>query len=359
MNNNYSERLNNLKKRYNPDSVFLSKAFSDLDISKLSYHSSSDDYVRFAMAAVDHKFTEDIKKAGNNVKTHLQRTLSNVDYEYQGSVMTDTHIKANSDIDLLVISNRFYNIPSNFELQSLINDYSLNTSQRTLAQDIINSPRFTEDSDAVLLQNRILSEETLQRQYISCDTKKSKCITIYNSDLRKYVDTVIACYNDDVFSLKNLREKKYRGIKIYEKNVGTGKTDHPFFTIDSINTKSALAHGRLKKMIRFLKNFMFDSSYNYQELKSFGVNIICYNIEVSRYNTLHYVELLLIIQQQLKKIIMDKIYMSSLTSIDGSEKLFYDSNGNFYDNKFNEVKQLENELSLLINDIYYNFKKAI
>lgn len=359
MNNNYSERLNNLKKRYNPDGIFLSKAFSDLDISKLSYHSSSDDYVRFAMAAVDDKFTDDIKKAGNNVKTHLQRTLSNVDYEYQGSVMTDTHIKANSDIDLLVISNRFFNIPSNFELQSMINDYSLNTSQRTLAQDIINSPRFTEDSDAVLLQNRKLSEETLQRQYISCDTKKSKCVTIYNSDLRKYVDTVIACYNDDVFSLKNLREKKYRGIKIYEKNVGTGKTDHPFFTIDSINTKSALAHGRLKKMIRFLKNFMFDSSYNYQELKSFGVNIICYNIEVSRYNTLHYVELLLIMQQQLKKIITDSIYMSSLTSIDGSEKLFYDSNGNFYDKKFNEVKQLENELSFLINDIYYNFRKAL
>jgi len=311
------------------------------------------------MSAVDDQFTSDIKQAGNNVKTHLQKALTNVDYEFQGSVMTDTHIKANSDIDLLAISNLFYHIPSITELQNLVQGNTLNVPQKVTVQNILNTSFFAGNSNTVLLENRLKSEEALVLNYKECDISKPKCVHIYNTNLRKHVDIVIASYDDDIFSIKNLREKKSRGIKIYEKNVGTGKTDHPFFTIDSINTKSALAHGRLKKMIRFLKNFMYDSSKDYKELKSFGINIICYNIDVSKYSSLHYVGLLYVIQEQLQKIINDFSYMSSLTSIDGSEKLFYDDAGNFLINKFREVVQLKDDLNELLNDIYFNFKNAI
>lgn len=359
MNNNYSERLQNLKRRYNPENDYLSKSFQALDSSKLSYINTSDEYVRSAMSAVDDKFTSDIKQAGDNVKTHLQRTLTNVNYEFQGSVMTDTHIKANSDIDLLTISNQFYHIPSINELQNLLQSNTLNNPQKETVQNILNTSFFAGNANNILLENRLKSEEILQEKYKECDISKPKCVHIYNSDLRKYVDIVIASYDDDIFSIKNLREKKFRGIKVYEKNVGTGKTDHPFFTIDSINTKSALAHGRLKKMIRFLKNFMYDSSNPYNELKSFGVNIICYGIDVNKYSSLHYVGLLFVIQEQLEKIISDFSYMSSLTSIDGSEKLFYDKDGNFLINKYHEVVQLKDDLNELLNEIYFNFKNAI
>ena len=359
MNNNYSKRLTNLKSRYNPENQVLSKAFPDLDSSKLAYTNVADEYVRFAMSAVDEKFTKDIMQAGLNVKTHLQRSLVNVDYEFQGSVMTDTHIKANSDIDLLVISNRFYKVPSTVELNNQLQNTLLNSSQKEVVRSILNASTFIGNSNTVLHENRLNAENTLQKQYDVCDIHKPKSIHIYNKDLRKHVDTVIACYDDDMFSIKNLRESRSRGIKIYEKNVGTGKTDHPFYTIDCINNKSALAHGRLKKMIRFLKNFMHDSDYEYSEIKSFGVNIICYNIDVYRYASLHYVELLFIIKEQLKKIISDVNYRTSLKSIDGSEKLFYDKYGNFYQAKFNEVKRLDAELQTLINEIYFNFKKAI
>ncbi|AQW92511.1 hypothetical protein BBD28_03115 [Elizabethkingia anophelis] len=311
------------------------------------------------MSAVDDKFTRDIIQAGNNVKAHLSRSLEDVIYEFQGSVMTNTHIKANSDIDLLVISNKFYRIPPRTELQSLLNGYTLNTVQKNIVQEILNTSPFIGNSDHVLLDNRLKTEKILQDNYDDCDISKPKCVRIFNQNLKKPVEAVIACYEDDIFSIKNFRDKKYRGIKIYEKNIGTGKTDHPFFTIDSINEKSSKTNGRLKKMIRFLKNFMYDSDYEYSELKSFGINIICYNIDISKYNSLHYVGLLFVIQEQLQKIIDDSGYMASLTSIDGSEKLFYDINNNLIIKKYAEVFQLNKELKELLDDIYFNFKNAI
>lgn len=359
MNPNYLQKLQAIKNRYNPEGRVTLDSLRDLESTKLSYIATPDEYVRNAMSSVDKKYTQDIIQAGNNVKEHLKKKLENVDYEFQGSVMSDTHIRANSDIDLLVITRSFYYIPSLSSLQSLLNDYSLNYSQKNVVQSVIDSAGFSGDSDSILLRNRLTTEETLKEKYIDCDTSKSKCVRIHNRDLRKDVEAVIACYDDDVFSIKNLREKKFRGIRVYEKYVGVGKTDHPFYTIDCINEKSSQTYGRLKKMIRFLKNFMFDSDYSYKGVKTFDINIICYNIETYKYSSLHYVGLLFVIQEQLQKIVDDTYYRDSLKSIDGTERVFYDFSGNFLLDKFNDVKNLNIEVKALIDDIYYRFKNAI
>ncbi len=60
------------------------------------------------MNGVEQSYTERSKEAGERVKNHLKETLNDVVYRYQGSVMTNTHIKGNSDIDLLVITDKFY-----------------------------------------------------------------------------------------------------------------------------------------------------------------------------------------------------------------------------------------------------------
>ena len=105
---NYQQKLTALSARYNPDSINLfereRRQFSDA-------YSSGDDvvkYVKHAMAAVEPEYTSKTKEAGEAVKQNLKETLQNVSYEYQGSVMTDTHIKGASDIDLLVLSEKFY-----------------------------------------------------------------------------------------------------------------------------------------------------------------------------------------------------------------------------------------------------------
>ena len=101
----YSQKLRKINNRYNPDSsmlveqrMFSGESLYDKDVAR---------YVMRAMKAVDEEYTKRSKAAGEVVKQHLKELLTNVSYEYQGSVMTDTHIRGASDIDLLVLCDKF------------------------------------------------------------------------------------------------------------------------------------------------------------------------------------------------------------------------------------------------------------
>ncbi len=78
--------------------MFSGESVFDKDVAR---------YVMRAMKAVDEEYTKRTKAAGEAVKQHLGYSLTNVSYEYQGSVMTNTHIKGASDIDLLVLCEKF------------------------------------------------------------------------------------------------------------------------------------------------------------------------------------------------------------------------------------------------------------
>lgn len=97
----YSNLIRRIEDRYNPDQNRLveQRMFSDLstegrDVAK---------YVKMAMSAVDEHYTAITKEAGEAVKKHLkdEQQYMNVTYRYQGSVMTNTHIKGASDIAIV------------------------------------------------------------------------------------------------------------------------------------------------------------------------------------------------------------------------------------------------------------------
>ena len=72
-------------------------------------------------------------------------------------------------------------------------------------------------------------------------------------------------------------EEKYRGVAIYNKKTNsTEPSSCPFLAIENINNRSAVTNGRLKQMIRFLKNVRSDSDVKI-ELTSFEINAICYS----------------------------------------------------------------------------------
>ena len=92
-----------------------------------------------------------------------------------------------------------------------------------------------------------------------------------------------------------------------------------------INTKSVNTGGRLKRMIRFLKNIKADSKQKI-DLSSFDINAICYNIDVDAYKDLHYLNLVTIVFLQLHKIAYDEPCANSITSVDGKEYIFRGNN---------------------------------
>ena len=92
--------------RYNPDNAPLLE--QRILSGELSYDKDVVKYVKRAMCAVGEDYTKRTIEAGEAAKQHLKDSSRNISFEYQGSVMTNTHIRGASDIDLLVMCEKFY-----------------------------------------------------------------------------------------------------------------------------------------------------------------------------------------------------------------------------------------------------------
>lgn len=323
MRKNYSTLTSNVRSRLNPDGILLSKAVQ-LELSTIQY-SDVLTYVRYAMNAVEPEYTAKSKAAGSKVKDHLSTVLSNVDYEYQGSVMTDTHIKGYSDIDLLAITNKFYGWSAT-QVQLILDsplyreNYSATSIQKLEREN--NVGPYTGDPLNDLRQNRLASEIKMTGTYDICDITKPKAIKIKNQSLNREVDIVIANWYDDVQSIVNGKGRN-RGIQVYDKSSHTrGTADYPFLSIDRINTRSSYTNGRTKKMIRFLKNCKANSRYEIKEVTSFDINAICYDIAPDLYKYLAFYDLVPVLYNQLFKICNDANHADSIKSVDGKEDIF-------------------------------------
>ena len=343
---NYRQLSERIKGQLNPEGYAFEKAFSE-ELSSLSY-SDALTYVRFAMKGVEPEYTKRTREAGEKVKQHLDRELSDKEFSYQGSVMTDTHIKGYSDIDLLVISNKFYTWDS-YSVNQILDSHSERgkyyfSDIQKLEEEKSYSP-YKGDANADLRKLRLDSEETLMDIYSNCDITKAKAIKIKNLNLNREVDIVIANWYDDVHSIINGKGDN-RGIQVYNKETDTkGKADYPFLSIQRINQRSSDTNGRLKKMIRFLKNVKAHSGVDIK-LSSFDINAVCYAIETSKYVGLAYYELVAIIYGQLWKISNDKEYADNLISVDGREYIF-----RYEPQKIENLKLLMSEIQVILTDL--------
>lgn len=343
---NYRQLNEQIRMWQNPDQIALSKSFSD-ELGAISY-SEVLTFVRLAMNGVDPLYTQKSKDAGERVKNHLiDGGLKDVDFEYQGSVMTNTHIKGYSDIDLLTISNKFYSGSFN-EVDIILDDYYKKQQYASNQMDALmqaqNRTYYLGNSKEDLKKLRNDSEIILGRIYSICETRKPKSIKIKNTHLNREVDIVIANWYDDVRSIVN-NKGHFRGIQIYNKELQVqGSPDYPFLSISRINERSAETGGRLKKMIRFLKNVKAKTEG--VQLSSYDFNAICYDIDKSKYHTLSYYELVPIIYQQLYNIGYSEYLADNLTSVDECEFIFRGK-----PEKVEHVRKLLKEVQSIITDL--------
>lgn len=336
----YKRITDNIKSQLNPENILVERYFSS-ELGTISY-SDILVFVRMAMKGVDPEYTQKSREAGDKVKDHLDKQLTNKSFRYQGSIMTDTHVKGYSDVDLLVITDRFYSydainvnqVLSNTEIKKKYYQSSINKLE---IEKSISS--YTGNSNEDLRQLRLDSEKILQPIYTICDITKPKSIKVTNQSLKRNIDVVVANWYDDVTSIIN-DKGVYRGIQVYDKSLNIkGNPDYPFLSIERINERSSLTNGRIKKMIRFLKNI---KGYSEQkiDISSFDINAICFAIDPARYNTLAFYELVQVIYNQLYLICTNHQYANDLTSVDGREYIFR-----------NNQTKLEN-LRLLMGEVY-------
>lgn len=91
-----------------PNHVFF-EAFEQINESPIIK------YIIGAMEPVDQKYTMNTFDQGKRVINQLSKLKDegyNFSFEYQGSVVSNTHIKAHSDIDILVLHAGFFTLES-------------------------------------------------------------------------------------------------------------------------------------------------------------------------------------------------------------------------------------------------------
>lgn len=356
MNRNYNELIRQMNSRMNPEGITLNKSITE-SLQRIPQKGIFL-YVKKAMLGVDPEYTRLSKEAGQKVREKLERELSEVSFEYQGSVMTNTHIRGYSDIDLLAISEKFYTFDRdgiNSTLNNMQKVVNLDRSQVGRLQRAVQGGGYTR-SLLDLRELRIDSEQILNRQYTYVDDTKPKSIKVSLTNPKREVDVVIAgWYKNADYYISD--DKTQKGIKVFVK----GKTqyedsqlppDYPFLSIARINTKDSGVNGRLKRMIRFLKTIKADSGRSDQiKLFSFDFNAICYDIDAHKYADKNYLDLVEVVVSQLAKLANNSAKRNALMSVDGRESIFRNRDGSENTEKVESLKLIIHEVNKLLEDI--------
>ena len=316
--------LTSLQLRYNPDNDRLVEGRMYSELSGAEKVTAK--YIKAAMSEVDQRYTQITLDAGDAVKQQLAAKQSGVSYEYQGSVMTRTHIRGVSDIDLLTLTNKFEDTELN-RVVDILDNYDLKsqyswTGQQRLQRFRDNFSRYTGDPNHDLMALRLNNESILTSAYAQCDTSNAKSIKVRNLHYKRDIDVVTANWLVTVNSIVDNNDITYKGVKVFNKETQTTlSADFPFLSIKRINERSADTVGRLKRMIRFLKNIVADSDKTIN-LHSFEINAICYACPSNDYKDLYYLDLAHYIWRWMFDLHQNEARMNALKSVDGSEYVF-------------------------------------
>ena len=352
---NYKTLLENQELRMNPDKVDLHKGLQE-ELQRTPYNDIVQ-YIKKAMFGVEELYTKQSIEAGNKVKNQLSSQMSDVSFDFQGSVMTNTHIRGYSDIDLLTITEKFYtfNRDGISKILNQPNIYLKYTSDQICSLNYaLKGGGYTKGlNDLRELRNDC--ESTLKQVYKKVNASRPKSIEVELTNPKRKVDVVVASwYKDVTFYLNNDKINKAIQIfckgetPIYDKKLDA---DYPFLRIKLLNDKDRIVNGRLKRMIRFLKTLKYDSEQEVK-LSSFDINAIIYGIDTWKYNDKSYIELVPIIYDQMKKLANDFSYRYNLKSLDGKEFIFRKEDEITEDlEKTMFLKALSNEVEYLLQEM--------
>lgn len=363
MQKNYSVLLERLNSRMNPDGIILNRSFSS-EIGSIPQRGIFL-YIKKAMLGVEPEYTQKSLEAGGKVKEQLKNALENVSFRFQGSVMTNTHIRGYSDIDLLTICEKFYTYDRkgiSEILNSFEKSFSLNNSQKYRLSSVLEGPGYSQGTSD-LRKLRLDCEQILNDTYKYTNTSKPKSIKVSLTNPQREVDVVIAnWYKNANFYIKD--DETLLGIKVFVKGDSPGQDkelapDFPFLSIARINGKDSEVNGRLKKMIRFLKTLKYDSdSTNNIKLTSFDFNAICFEIDASKYRDKDYLDLVTVVYNQLKSLANNTNHRNSLMSVDGYEPIFKNPDGSENTEKVQSLKIIIIEIESVMSDINEETLKA-
>lgn len=265
----YEKRLTELKNR-RQETLFYKSAseYEFLEPIMESYElltiPKSLKYALGAMQEVDNTYTQNTFKTGERVKNQLKKLEDEghrLSFRYQGSVTNKTHIRSHSDIDLLIITEKFY---------------SLEPPQKS------SSPYSGNPTDE-LYQLRLDATNLLKNAFpaVNVDTTGAKSISLEGGSLSRKVDVVPSNWYDTL-QYKQLLEDKYRGIMILDCHEMNRFSNTPFYHNYLLGLKDDSTLTKFKQIVRLLKTLKADADIKIN-LSSYDLAAIPYHMKDLKY----------------------------------------------------------------------------
>lgn len=325
------QALQNLRTRRNPENVALREVYARL---------GEDDAVKYlvgAMEPIDPAYTQKTFDEGKRVEKQiadgLAREILTAEYEYQGSAVKNTHIRAYSDLDMLVIETRFFTLEP--------------------PQQPANPYRGEPIDD--LLQIRRICKSTLDSAFpkATVDDSGPRSIKISGGSLSRIVDVVPANWYDTNTYTQTGR-KIYRGLQVLNCRIPKREEDQPFIHGALIHEKDTRTLGNTRKVIRLLKSLKYDSE-DKVTISSFDIESIVYRMTDAEITLARGLEIQLATSAWLwlKKLEDNATFRESLRVPDEKRLIFADGKATL-----SQLTALRQELEQLLWDINQGLKRS-
>ena len=250
-----ADRFERLRNRRYP-----MEKLAEARLQSFSIASSEQDfsYLVDAMQPIDAQFTENTFKEGIRVRDQLAKNLPPKylpEFDFQGSVTSDTHIRIHSDIDLLALNGCFV----------------------SLDPGAPNGSPYVGNPMEELTSMRLDAVRLLKSNFpaVTVDDAPGKAISLEGGSLNRKIDVVIANWWDTALWYQ-YKVKMARGVRILDTKVPELIRNKPFWHNYEIDTKDKKTGG-LRKVIRLLKTLKYDAE---PELKmsSYDIAALAWNM---------------------------------------------------------------------------------
>lgn len=223
-------------------------------------------YVTEAMRPVAAEYTRNTytqcERVQNQLKINIGEKHSAIEFDYQGSVPLNLHIKRHSDTDMLVVTGRYHWV----------------TPPLTPAYPYLGDAK----NDLIELRNDVVL--TIRREFpeVEVDNTGGKAVAICGGSLNRKIDLVPSSWVLNANSQNN-GDKTYKGIKLYDKKTGIYVENYPFLHIYRCNAKDSYVSGKYKKVVRYVKNVRKDSDKDIN-ISSYDATALMYHMDNQELN---------------------------------------------------------------------------
>lgn len=325
---NYQVQLNNLKARRSDP--ILNKAFVTESFNRANLPITVR-YVFESMVPIDEDYTKRTYKEAERVQKQIiggLETNIEVDFDYQGSVPLNTHIRLHSDLDILTFHNGFFSLEPPL---AAINPY-------------------IGDPIADLRKLRTNIYNTLSKVYYAAkvDNFSAKAVSIKGGSLSRKFDIIICNWYETVV-YQHLKRKELKGIHIYDQKKDNRFSDFPFTHMSEVEKKSAaIPYDNFKRLVRLFKTLKADAEASI-DMSSFMITSILYHMPESKFNVLPQSSTVLLVNasEHLNEVLTNETFRKSLKSPNKKEYLFQEND----QPKVIELYKLKKELDETIVDL--------